>query len=141
MNNIFRGTGQRNRIRVSKETDVAEVVFEVRRLAEEIGFKKTEQYMVATAASELARNIVVHAKGGEVIAKPIENKDRKGIEIIVQDNGPGIKDIVSALTSGASSRGTLGIGLAGAKRLTDEFAFDSERKTGTKITVRKWLKK
>lgn len=141
MINIFRGADQRKRIRVSKETDIARVVFAVQVLAGEIGFSENEQFMIATASSELARNIFLYAKNGEVTTKLIESKDRKGIEIIAEDNGPGIKDIADALKDGFSTGGTLGIGLPGVKRLMDEFEFDSERRRGTKITVKKWLRK
>ena len=141
LNNIFARTDQRKRIEISRGTDIARAVFKVRMLAEETGFKKTRQYMIATAASELARNIFLHAGKGELIFRLIEGENGKGIEIIAEDNGPGIADIATALKDGFSTKGSLGIGLSGARRLMDEFIFDSERRRGTKITVRKWLKR
>jgi len=127
------------RVNVSGEADIADAVFGVKILAEQIGFDETEQLMIATATSELSRNILSHAKKGKVTAKLIEAKNRRGIEIIAEDNGPGIKDIASALKDGFSTAGTLGIGLPGVKRLMDEFVVAPNRRMGTKITVRKWI--
>lgn len=128
-------------IAISDESDIAKATFQARFLAEQVGFKNTEQYMIATAVSELARNIYTYALKGEIILKAIERKAKRGIEIIAEDNGPGIKDIAGAMKGqfGASTSGGLGLGLPGVKRLTDEFIVDTERKRGTKIIVRKWV--
>lgn len=127
------------RIEISQEIDIAKAVYAAKRLACAAGFKETEQFMISTAASELARNIFLYALKGKVRIKVLERKTQKGIEVVGEDNGPGIKDIANVLKGGFSTGGTLGIGLSGVKRLMDEFVIDTQRKRGTKITVRKWV--
>lgn len=128
------------RITISKNIDVIMAVTEAKILSEKAGFKKSEQFMVATAVSELARNIYRYAKTGKVTIKIIGRKNRKGIEVIAEDHGPGIKDVEKVLQDGYStSSGSLGIGLSGAKRLMDEFLIDTEIGRGTKIKARKWV--
>lgn len=124
---------------ISDEIDIAKAVDEARILAEEAGFKQSEQYMVATAVSELARNIVLYAIKGEIAMRIIERKNRRGIEVVAEDNGPGIKDIAHAMKDGFSTGGGLGLGLSGVKRLMGEFLIDTKRRIGTKITVKKWV--
>jgi serine/threonine-protein kinase RsbT len=126
-------------IAISDEIDIAKAASNARILAEEAGFKQTEQFMVATAVSELARNIYTYAMKGEITIKIIERKAKRGIEIVAEDYGPGIKDIAQAMKGQFSTSGSLGLGLSGAKRLMDEFIVDTERKRGTKIIVRKWV--
>ncbi|MEW6096863.1 MAG: ATP-binding protein [bacterium] len=94
--------------------------------------------MIATAVYELAKNIFRYAKRGEIIIRRIKKGTKKGVEIIAQDNGPGIADIENAMKDHFSTGGGLGLGLPGVKRLMDEFVIDKERQRGTKITVRKW---
>lgn len=130
---------RQRRVVISEETDVAKATSEAMALANEVGFKESEQCMIATAVSELARNIVFYAMKGEVIIKVIDRKTKRGIEIVAEDNGSGIKDIGQAMKDHFSTSGSLGLGLPGVKRLTDEFIIDTKRKRGTKITVRKWL--
>ncbi len=126
-------------IAISDEIDVAKAASHARILAEEVGFKQTEQFMVATAVSELARNIYTYAMKGEITVKIIKRKAKRGIEIVAEDYGPGIKDIAQAMKGQFSTSGGLGLGLSGAKRLMDEFIVDAQRKRGTKIIVRKWV--
>ena len=125
-------------INISEEIDIGKAASEAKRMAEEIGFKKTEQYMISTATSELARNIFLYAMKGEVMIRALERKGKRGIEVVAQDQGPGIKDIGKAMRDHFSTSEGLGLGLGGTKRLMDEFIIDTERKRGTKITVRKW---
>lgn len=106
-----------------------------------IGFDESESDLVAIIVSELAQNIYKHATKGVIILTPILDDAKKGIEIVSEDNGPGIKDISQAFVEGFSTQNTLGLGLSGIKRLSDEFLFDNHRNKGTKITSRKWLKK
>ncbi|MEN8711351.1 MAG: anti-sigma regulatory factor [Arenicellales bacterium] len=95
--------------------------------------------MVATAVSELARNIYLYAMKGEVTIRVLERETNKGIEIVAEDNGPGIADIGAAMKDHFSTSYGLGLGLPGVKRLMDEFGIDTKRGVGTKITVRKWV--
>ena len=110
----------------------------VRKLAGEIGFGIVDQTRIATAVSELARNIYNYAAKGMVTIFVLEG-DRKGIQVICEDNGPGISDIDLAMTNGYSTSKSLGLGLPGAKRLVDEFQIESEVGKGTRITITKWL--
>lgn len=130
---------EEKRVGISKEIDVAKAVSEARRLAETAGFGETQQYMIATAVSELARNIFLYAVKGNIHIKLIERNTQRGIEIIAEDTGPGIEDIAKAMKDGFSTSEGLGLGLGGVKRLMDEFVFDIERTIGTKISVRKWV--
>jgi serine/threonine-protein kinase RsbT len=127
------------KIKVNEEFNIAEASFEGRFLAITAGFKETDQYMIATVISELARNIFVYALRGEIIIKIIEKNNKKGLEIIAQDEGCGIKDIGQAMKDNFSTSGSLGLGLPGVKRIMDEFIIDTKVGVGTKITVRKWL--
>lgn len=127
------------RIKVSEEVDVAKASFEGKLLAGTAGFKQTGQYMIATAISELARNIFIYALRGEIIIRVIEKNNKKGLEIIAQDKGSGIKDIGQAMKDNFSTSEGLGLGLPGVKRIMDEFVIDTKAGVGTKITVRKWV--
>jgi len=127
------------RIEISKGIDIAEAVSKTRELAEAVGLVRARQYMVATATSELARNILTHARKGKITIRIFTNGGRKGIEIVAEDSGPGIANIEAAMKDGFSTSGGLGLGLPGVKRLTDEFEIDTQRQVGTKITVRKWV--
>jgi|SRR5215469_14847063 len=109
-----------------------------RALATEIGFVATDATLIATAISELARNIVSYASKGEVILRVVNGSNRKGLSIIASDNGPGIRDVHQALRDGFSTSGSLGMGLPGVRRLMDEFEVASEPGRGTTVTVKKW---
>lgn len=109
-----------------------------RALAGEIGLTSSESALVATAISELARNILVYATSGEIVITRVVRAERHGIEVIAQDCGPGIPDIDLAMRDGYSTARSLGLGLPGARRLMDDFAIESEVGKGTVITVRKW---
>ncbi|MCX9080710.1 MAG: anti-sigma regulatory factor [Candidatus Methanoperedens sp.] len=124
---------------VRNEMDIISVRGFGRNVAAQLGFGVVDQCRITTAISELARNIVVHGGGGSVTIKTIQN-DKKGIEIICKDKGPGIRDMELALKGGFSTVGGLGIGLSGAKRLMDEFQITSFTGKGTTVMIRKWLK-
>ena len=94
--------------------------------------------LIATAISELARNIVQYARQGEIVLSAVEGS-RRGIQIVARDHGPGISDLELAMRDGYSTGGSLGLGLPGARRLMDEFAIDSEVGKGTTISMKKWL--
>jgi serine/threonine-protein kinase RsbT len=95
--------------------------------------------MIASAVSEVARNIVAYAGSGEVVLSVIHNRSGLGLQVIARDEGPGIPDIPRALQKGFSTSRSLGLGLPGSKRFMDEFALESTVGRGTSVTMRKWL--
>jgi serine/threonine-protein kinase RsbT len=124
---------------VRNEYDIISVRGSGRNAAAKLGFGIVDQCRITTAISELARNAVVHGGGGSVTIKIVQN-EKKGIEIICRDEGPGIVNLELALQGGYSTVGGLGIGLSGAKRLMDEFQITSSAGKGTTVIIRKWLK-
>ncbi len=106
--------------------------------AKSLGFGAIDQARIATAVSELARNIFLYAGTGSVTVREIDRSGRKGIEIICEDQGPGIPDVKLVMQDGYSTSRGMGMGLPGAKRLMDEFDIRSHEGVGTKITCRKW---
>jgi serine/threonine-protein kinase RsbT len=125
---------------INNDLDIVTARVEGRNLARTLGFGVIDQARIATAISELARNIVLYAKTGTVIVRPVENERQRGIEIVCSDNGPGIADVSLVMRDGYSSHRGLGMGLPGTKRLMDEFAIESQPGVGTTVTVRKWLR-
>jgi len=128
------------RVPIRSDSDLVPARAEGRSLALELGFSKTDATLIATAISEVARNIVVHARSGEVVMRPIIDGARCGVVVIAADEGPGIRDITAAITDGWSTRGGLGLGLPGARRLMDEFQIESVLRRGTTVTMTKWRK-
>ncbi len=110
----------------------------VRALAVEIGLNLVDQTKIVTAASELARNTVIHGGGGVAKLDIIQHPPKRGIRLAFEDTGPGISDIQRALTDGYTSGGGLGLGLGGARRLASEFSIDSTPGQGTRIVITKW---
>jgi serine/threonine-protein kinase RsbT len=127
------------RIPISSDADIVVARQKGRAFAVEIGFTQGDLTLIATAISELARNIVEYAKKGEIILRNNHKGPKKGIEIIAHDEGPGIPDISLAMQDGYSSRKSLGLGLPGTKRLMDEFDITSGSDDGTTVTVKKWV--
>ncbi len=125
-------------IAVKSESDLTRSIVEAKRVASAIGFDHNACQMIATAVSELARNILKYAGKGEVIIAPTQNSYRVGIEITVQDRGPGIANVEQAMADHFSSSGTLGLGLPGVKRMMDEFEINSVLEKGTRVTIKKW---
>jgi serine/threonine-protein kinase RsbT len=109
-----------------------------RDIAKAIGFGAIDQARIATAVSELARNIFLYAGTGTVTVRELDRNGRRGIEIICDDQGPGITDISQVMQDGYSTSRGMGMGLPGAKRLMDEFDIKSREGIGTTITCRKW---
>jgi serine/threonine-protein kinase RsbT len=128
------------RVPISSDLDIIKARQEGRKLAGQVGFPLTDLALVATAISELARNIVRYAKKGEISMRPVTNSNstHRGIEIVARDLGPGIKDIEQALQVGFSTSGGLGLGLPGVRRLMDEFELQSRIGHGTTIITKKW---
>jgi serine/threonine-protein kinase RsbT len=124
-------------VRVDAEFDVATAAREARGLAEACGLSGVEAQHVATAVSEVARNAVKYAEGGEVELAPAERGGRRGLRITVRDRGPGIADVAAALRDGVSTGGSLGLGLPGARRLMDDFTIRSGP-AGTEIAMARW---
>ena len=125
---------------IRTEMDVRLVVLESTRYAQEAGFDETPSRMIATAVSELARNILKYAGSGELRLRRVEGQSGSGIEIEVSDHGPGIPDVDAAMSDHFSSGGTLGLGLPGVKRMMDEFSLESAPGQGTRVTARKWIR-
>lgn len=103
-----------------------------------LGFGLVDQTKMITAASELARNTLKYGKGGEGHVLTLKESARTGLELVFTDDGPGIVDIALALTDGYTTGGGLGLGLSGAKRLSDDFMLDTEPGAGTTVLIRKW---
>jgi serine/threonine-protein kinase RsbT len=110
----------------------------VRQLAIGLGFSLVDQTKIVTAASELARNTVQHGGGGTALLETINDGPRRGLRLTFEDQGPGIADIAQAMKDGFTTGGGLGLGLSGAKRLTNEFAITSAPGRGTRVVVTKW---
>lgn len=127
------------RIAIHGESDVARAILHANRMSQAAQFQTVDQSRIATAVSELARNILKYAGQGEIILRRIVGKTGRGMEVVAQDNGPGIADRDRALSDHFSSGGTLGLGLPGVRRMMDEFDLASESGNGTRVTVRKWL--
>lgn len=110
-----------------------------RRLAQELGFSSTDITLIATAISEVARNIIQYAGAGEIELDTVEGTRSVGIVVIARDKGPGIPDIALAIRDGYTTGKGMGLGLPGARRLMDEFEIESETDQGTIVVMKKWL--
>jgi serine/threonine-protein kinase RsbT len=126
------------RVPITSDADLVTARAEARAMAERLGFPRPDPTLIATAISEIARNIVVHVGRGEIILEPFRDADRYGVVVTARDEGPGIRDVEAALRDDYSGRGGLGLGLAGARRLMDDFELSSDPDTGTTVTMRKW---
>jgi serine/threonine-protein kinase RsbT len=126
------------RVSIKIDADIVTARQQGRMLAAQLGFASTDLTLIATAISELARNIVLYAKSGEIILQPVQNGQYNGIELTAIDEGPGISDVKRALQIGYSTSGSLGMGLPGVRRLMDEFEIKSNASQGTIITAKKW---
>lgn len=127
------------RVAIQSVEDIVIARQEGRALAKSMGFSSTEATLIATAISELARNIVLYAKSGEIVLSKIVQDQHIGIVIIGQDQGPGISNLTHAMMSGYSTSGGLGLGLPGVKKIMDSFDINSEEGQGTIVTAIMWL--
>jgi serine/threonine-protein kinase RsbT len=132
------GADHQIRLRIEADTHVVTARQHGRLLATQLGFSSAEATIIATAISELARNILIYAMRGEILLTPVERDARVGILIAARDEGRGIVDIQQAMEDGYSTSGRLGVGLPGVKRLMDDFHITSELGHGTTVTVTKW---
>lgn len=126
------------RLEIRTLADIVDARRSGRELAAKLGFSSSNLTLIATAISEIARNLVEYANGGEVAISMIRNGTKQGVKIVASDQGPGIADIPTVMRDGYSSRKGLGIGLPGTKRLMDEFDIRSTIGKGTIITMKKW---
>jgi len=127
-------------ILITSDKDVVTARQQGRAMAQQTGFSAGEATLIATAISELARNIVSYANQGSVTLRPVHGSNgATGLTIVASDSGPGIADVNLALRDGYSSSGGLGLGLPGVRRLMDEFDIASGAGSGTTVTITKWL--
>lgn len=110
----------------------------VRENAVSLGFSLVDQTKLVTAASELARNTMIYGGGGEVAVEPLTEGSRRGLRLTFSDRGPGIADLQLAMKDGYTTGGGLGLGLGGAKRLSNEFKIESAPGKGTRVTITRW---
>jgi serine/threonine-protein kinase RsbT len=123
---------------VRSSGEVVSVRHIVRKYAVEIGFSLVEQTKIVTAASELARNMVEYGGGGAVTLEAVDDGIRKGLRLIFEDQGPGIPDVDAALRDGFTTGGGMGLGLGGARRLSNEFELRTVRGEGTRVSIARW---
>lgn len=125
-------------VMIRSEADIVAARQHGRRIAGELGFSNGEQALIATAISELARNIVLYAREGEIELSEVTVGVRRGLVVVASDRGPGIADVELAMRDGFSTSGGLGMGLPGSRRLMDEFSIESALGRGTTVRVTKW---
>jgi serine/threonine-protein kinase RsbT len=128
------------RVTIARDMDIVTARQRGRELAASAGFSRTDQTLIATAISEVARNIVMYADRGELILVALESHGCRGIQVVARDEGPGIQDLALAMQDGYSTSNSLGMGLPGAKRLMDEFQLWSSPGNGTTVTMKKWAR-
>jgi len=128
------------RVKITSSLDIVTARQLSRQLAVELGLGEADVTLLIAALSEVARNILEHARRGEIFFNILENGAHRGLQVIARDEGPGIPDVHRAMQYGFSTSGGLGVGLPGAKWLVDEFAIDSTVGQGTRVTLCKWSK-
>jgi serine/threonine-protein kinase RsbT len=132
--------GDEYRLPIGSEHDILTARQRGRELAAELGFSGSDLTLVATAISEIARNIVEYAGRGEMSFTLVRDGQSRGIVVVARDEGPGIPDVSRAMQDGYSTGRSLGLGLPGARRLMDEFDVDSAAGRGTTVTMKKWMR-
>jgi serine/threonine-protein kinase RsbT len=123
---------------IRSSEDIVAVRHVVREWAVAVGFSLVDQTKIVTAASELARNTTLYGGGGTVRLEALNDGDRRGLRLVFEDHGPGIANVELAMKDGFTTGGGLGLGLGGAKRLSNEFELSSRRGEGTRVTVTRW---
>ncbi len=131
-------TTRTERLEIRSSDDVVKVRQQARTFAVEAGLSLVDQTKIITAASELARNTLDYGGGGIVHMDVVEDGGRRGLRLTFEDSGPGIADVAQAMRDGFTTGSGLGLGLGGAKRLSNEFSIDSKPGVGTKITIARW---
>jgi serine/threonine-protein kinase RsbT len=123
---------------IRSQEDIVRVRQTTRDRAVSVGFSLVDQTKIVTAASELARNTLIHGGGGEVSIEILNHGARKGVRLIFSDQGPGIPNIDLALKDGYTTGNGLGLGLSGARRLSNEFSLESKPGQGTRVAITRW---
>jgi serine/threonine-protein kinase RsbT len=127
-------------IAIERDSDIVTARQRGRELAASIGFTRTDQTLIATAISEVARNILVYAQTGQVMLRLVEVDGRRGIVVEASDHGPGIANIELAMRDGYSTTKSLGLGLPGSRRMMDDLTIASELGRGTTVTMKRWVR-
>lgn len=127
------------RVSINNDLDIVAARVEGRNLAQEMGFGTIDQARIATVISELARNVVLHAHCGQILMEQIKVGERVGMQIVCEDQGPGISDLDQILQVNEVNEKLSHMGLAGAKRLMDELEIESQVGLGTMVKMRRWL--
>lgn len=130
---------EERRVKIESQLDIVSARQAVRELAARVGFQTSEITIIATAVSEIARNIVEYAQRGEIVVRIAREPRRRGIVVVAADQGPGIPDVARAMQDGFSTGNSLGLGLPGARRMMDEFSIVSAVGKGTTVTMKKWV--
>ena len=128
------------RVAIRTDADVVTARQEARTMGAALGFSSTDLTLLATAISEVARNITTYAGEGEVLLRVLHDGGRAGIEVVASDQGPGITDVELAMQDGYTTGNGLGLGLPGTRRLVDEFELETEPGVGTRIRLVKWTR-
>lgn len=128
----------KEQLSIRHEADMIPLRNRVKAYALQVGMNVVNQTKLITAVSELARNMLIYANGGEVTIDMVNNGAEPGVRLVFQDQGPGIADTTLALQDGYSTNRSLGLGLPGARRLVSEFVLDSTPGIGTTVTITKW---
>jgi anti-sigma regulatory factor (Ser/Thr protein kinase) len=126
------------RVPIADDGDLVAARGEGRALAGRLGFSRTDATLIATAISEVGRNILVHAGHGEIELRPAREGNRTGLVVVARDQGPGIRDVAAALRDGYGTKNGLGLGLPGSRRIMDDFRIDTEVGRGTTVAMCKW---
>jgi serine/threonine-protein kinase RsbT len=130
--------GDSVRVVIASDADVVTARQAAREMGAALGFSSTDLTLLATAISEVARNITSYAGTGEVAVRVVRERGREGIEVVASDEGPGIADVELALQDGFTTGNGLGLGLPGARRLVDDFELDTRPGAGTRVRLVKW---
>ena len=126
------------RVAILTDADVVTARQQARTLGASLGFSSTDLTLLATAISEVARNITTYAGTGVVTLRTVREREREGIEVVASDEGPGIENVELAMQDGYSTRNGLGLGLPGTRRLVDDFELDTRPGVGTTVRLVKW---
>jgi serine/threonine-protein kinase RsbT len=128
------------RVAIRTDADVVTARQEARTMGADLGFSSTDLTLLATAISEVARNITTYAGEGEVTLRVLSEDGREGIEVLATDDGPGIADVELAMRDGYTTGNGLGLGLPGTRRLVDEFDLRTAPGAGTSVRLVKWIR-
>jgi serine/threonine-protein kinase RsbT len=128
------------RVAIRTDADVVTARQEARTMGAGLGFSSTDLTLLATAISEVARNITTYAGEGEVLLRVLDEDGRQGIEVLATDDGPGIDDVELAMQDGYTTGNGLGLGLPGTRRLVDEFSLETAPGAGTTVRLVKWIR-